>query len=86
MTTVTITEARKDLSAVIRKARRGPVAVQSRGRCVAAIVSASILEDLEDIQAADAALAEHEKDQSGAVPLEDYIRWREGRHALHGNA
>ena len=45
---------------------------------MAAIVSASVLEDLEDIRAADAALVEHEKDPSGAVTLEHYIRRREG--------
>ena len=79
VSTVTLSEARKDLSAAIRKSRRGPVFVQSRGRCVAAIVSAGDLEDLEDIRAADAALAEHAKDPSGAVTLEDYLRRRGGR-------
>ena len=51
-------------------AKRGPVALVSHGRVVAAIVSAGDLEDLEDIREADKALAEYRQNQAAAVPWE----------------
>ena len=82
MTNVAVTAAAKDFAGTLRRVTQGHEAVRLRsGRRTVAILlppdMAEALEDLEDIRAADAALAAHEKDPSGAVPLDEYLRRRE---------
>ncbi len=82
MTTVAVADATKDFAGTLRRVTRGHEAVVlRRGRRAVAVMlppdMAEALEDLEDIRAADATLVEYEKDPSGSVTLEDYIRRRE---------
>lgn len=73
MTTVAISDAAKDFAGALRRVTNGREAiVLRRGKRAVAVTMppdmAADLEDIADIRAADAALADHEKDPSGAVP------------------
>ncbi len=72
MTTVAVADALKDFAGTLRHVTHGHEAVVLRrgGRTVAVLVPPDMAEDLADVQAADAALAEYEKDPVGAVPWE----------------
>jgi prevent-host-death family protein len=84
MTTMSIVEARNNLAEAINRVSYGGerVLFARRGKPVAALVSAEDLallerlEDTEDIRAARKALREHERDPSGAVTLDEYLRTR----------
>ncbi len=77
MTTVTATDARQRWAETLDAAKRGPVRISSHGREVAVVMSVDLaeralaaLEDLADIEAAEAALADPEPTMS----LEDVAR------------
>jgi prevent-host-death family protein len=84
MTTLTIAEARNNLADAINRVSYGGerVIFSRRGKSVAALVSFEDLEllqkmeDAEDIPTARKALREHDRDQSGAVTLDEYVRTR----------
>lgn len=77
MTTITVSEARKNLPALLKTAQTAPVTVGRRGHAEAVIVSAaryeellSAWEDAEDIAASDAAIA----DDGPNIPWEEVKR------------
>lgn len=88
MTTVAVADAVKDFAGTLRRVTRGHEAVilQRGRRTVAVLMPPDMAEDLADVQAAEAALAEYEKDPSGAVTLDEYLVRREARHAVHSKA
>ena len=73
MTTISITEARADLAAVVKKVKKTPVEITSHGKVQAVLVDPSFyerameaLEDLEDVRAFDEAM----EDKSPGIPWE----------------
>jgi hypothetical protein len=80
MTTLAVADAVRDFAGALRHVtQHHETVVLRRGkRTVAVLMPPDMAEDLEDVAAAEAALAEHEKDPSCAVPLEEYVSRREG--------
>lgn len=73
MVTVSITDARADLAAVVKKVKKNPVEITSHGKVQAVLVDPSFyerameaLEDIEDVRAFD----EAKKDTSPRIPWE----------------
>ena len=73
MVTVSITDARADLAAFVKKVKRNPVEITSHGKVQAVLVDPSFyeramdaLEDLEDVRAFDEAM----EDKSPGIPWE----------------
>jgi prevent-host-death family protein len=73
MTDISITSARADLAETIKSARKKPIRITSRGQTQAVIISPSLyekmieaMEEIEDLSAYDAALA----DKEPAIPWE----------------
>ncbi len=84
MTTVSVTQAAKDFAGTLRRVTvQHEAVVLKRGRrAVAVMLPPAVLdalEDLEDIRQADKAMAAYERDQSGAITLEEYERQRGGK-------
>lgn len=73
MVTVTVSEARSNLSKVIARAKRDrePVGITSQGEEVAVLLSAEEWEDLQDAIAVREAKAEWEAEGRPTVSLED---------------
>jgi antitoxin (DNA-binding transcriptional repressor) of toxin-antitoxin stability system len=76
MTTVAVTDAARDFTGTLRRVTHNHEAVVLRrgSRTVAVIMPPDMAEDLADIRAADAALAEHEKHPASAVSWESVKR------------
>ena len=77
MTDISITEARADLAAVIRRAKKKPVRITNHGKPQAVLVDPSFyermieaLEDIDDVRAFDEAI----KDKTPGVPWEQVKR------------
>jgi antitoxin (DNA-binding transcriptional repressor) of toxin-antitoxin stability system len=70
MTTIAIADALKDFAGVLRHVTHGHEAVALRrgSRTVAVLMPPDMAEDIADVEAANAALADYERDPSGAVP------------------
>ena len=84
MTTVSVTQAAKDFAGTLRRVTvRHETVVLKRGRRTVAVMLPpavlDALEDFEDIRQADKAIAAYERDQSGAITLEEYERQRGGK-------
>jgi len=71
----------KDFAGILRHVTHGheTVVLRRGGRTVAVLVPPDMAEDLAAVQAAEAALAEYEKDPAGAVTLAEYLACREGQ-------
>ncbi len=84
MTTVAVTDALKDFAGTLRHVTHGHEAVALRRgrRTVAVLMPPDMAEDLADVEAANAALAEYERDPSGAVTLDEYLARRESQPCL----
>ena len=78
MTTVSVTQATKDFAGTLRRVTvpHESVVLKRGCRVVAVILSPAIFDTLEDIRQADKAMAVYERDQSGAITLEEYERRR----------
>ena len=81
MNQIAITDARDHLASVVDDARQAPVYLTRRNRRVAAVVDATVLdqlledaEELADIRAVDAAWEETERLGETPVPWEDVKR------------
>ena len=84
MTTVSVTQATKDFAGTLRRVtvQHESVVLKRGRRVVAVMLSPAVLdalEDIEDIRQADKAMAVYERDQSGAITLEEYERRRGGK-------
>ena len=81
MTTVAVADAVKDFAGTLRHVTHGhePVILRRGRRTVAVLMPPDMAEDLADVEAAEAALAEHDRDPSGAVTLDEYLTRRESQ-------
>ena len=84
MTTVSVTQAAKDFAGTLRRVtvQHESVVLKHGRRAVAVILPPAMLEaleDLEDVRQADKAMAAYERDQTGAISLEEYERKRGGK-------
>lgn len=77
MTDISITDARADLAAVIKRAKKKPIRITHHGKPQAVLLDPSLyeqmidaLEELEDIEAVDA----YKSNPSGSVTLEQLKR------------
>ena len=79
MTTLSVAEATRDFAGALRHVTADhELVVLKRGRKAVAVMLPpdvlEVLEDLEDVRAADKAVAEHAKDPSKAVPWDQVKR------------
>ena len=72
MTTVTVNAAVKDFAGTLRQVTQGhkTVVLRQGRRAVAVLMPPDMAEDLADVQAAESALAEYNRDPSKAVSWE----------------